>query len=173
MDYTFSLLCKNFVLEHSHQFVQIFCLFYTKKPTFSILQNIHISLSILHIYSIKYSLFYNFLLFTSSLPLSLTDPQPPSSPPSHHHHHHQKPKAIKSEIGLQTRRLKLHQNPPNLHPKSKKNQHKINQHKEKSTPIKMPSSPRLHTYPDQPTTQINPNQANPHKPRPTHTINLD
>ena len=37
--------------------------------------------------------------------------------------------------------------------------------------ISMP--PRLHIYPDQPTTQINPDQANSHKPRPTHTINSD
>ena len=43
--------------------------------THSILQNTHISLSILHIYSIKYLIFYNFLLFFSSLPLSLTDQQ--------------------------------------------------------------------------------------------------
>ena len=35
--------------------------------------------------------------------------------------------------------------------------------------VSMP--PCLHTYPNQPTTQINPDQANPHKPRPTHTIN--
>ena len=64
--------------------------------THSFLQNTHISLSILHIYSIKYSLFYNFLLFTLSLPLSLIEPQshhyqrslrtqPPSSPPNPHH----------------------------------------------------------------------------------------
>ena len=37
------------------------------------LQNTHVSLSILHIYSIKYSFFYNFLLFSHSLHLSLTD----------------------------------------------------------------------------------------------------
>ena len=41
--------------------------------THLILQNTHISLSILHIYSIKYSLFYYFLLF-SSLSLSLSGP---------------------------------------------------------------------------------------------------
>ena len=54
-----------------------------KKPTFFyfthlILQNTHISLSILHIYSIKYSLFYHFLLFSSLISftasLSLSDP---------------------------------------------------------------------------------------------------
>ena len=68
------------------------------------LQNIHISLSILHIYSIKYSFFYNFLLFSLS-PLfshkpnskglkpislrttfSLTDPN----------HHHTNPKILAS-----------------------------------------------------------------------------
>ena len=42
--------------------------------THPFLQNTHISLSILHIYSIKYSFFYNFLLFSPSLPLSLTNP---------------------------------------------------------------------------------------------------
>ena len=36
------------------------------------LQNTHISLSILHVYSIKYSFFYNFLLFPPSLPSSLS-----------------------------------------------------------------------------------------------------
>ena len=52
-------------------------------------------LSILHIYSIKYSLFYNFLLFSHSLPLSLSQTQAPSSSlsrsanrPNHHHHYH-------------------------------------------------------------------------------------
>ena len=59
--------------------------------THSHLQNTHINLSIPHIYSIKYSLFYNFLLFTLSLPLSLTDPQSITtndhSTLTHHHHH--------------------------------------------------------------------------------------
>ena len=40
--------------------------------THSFLQNTHINLSILHIYPIKYSLFYNFLLFSPSPPLSLS-----------------------------------------------------------------------------------------------------
>ena len=59
--------------------------------TYPLLQNIHISLSILHIYSIKYSFFYNFLLFPPSLPLSLTNPQSITtndhSTPNQHHHH--------------------------------------------------------------------------------------
>ena len=38
--------------------------------THSFLQNIYISLSILQIYSIKYSFFYNFLLFSLTAPLS-------------------------------------------------------------------------------------------------------
>ena len=138
-----------------------------KKPTFSILQNIHISLSILHIYSIKYLLFYNFLLFTSSLHLSLTDPQPPSSPPSHHHHHHQKPKAIKSETGLQTCRLKLHQTPPNLHPKSKKNQHQINQHRSAHTKKNQRRSKCHHLHAST-HTQINP-QPKSTQTKQTHT----
>ena len=62
--------------------------------THSFLQNTHINLSILHIYSIKYSFFYNFLLFSHSLPLSLTNPTtiiittPLSHRPNHHRHHH-------------------------------------------------------------------------------------
>ena len=50
--------------------MQIFYLFCKKKPTFfyftlPLLQNTHISLSILHIYLIKYSFFLYFLLFPS------------------------------------------------------------------------------------------------------------
>ena len=41
--------------------------------THSFLQNTSISLSILHIYSIKYLFFYNFILFPHSIPLSLID----------------------------------------------------------------------------------------------------
>ena len=55
--------------------MQIFFLFYTKKSYLfyfidSLFQNTHISLSILHIYSIKYSFFYNFLLLSLTTPLS-------------------------------------------------------------------------------------------------------
>ena len=73
-------------LEQPHQFVQIFCLFCKKKPTFSILhihfyKNTHISLSILHIYLIKYSFFYIFYYFLPS-PLwhKLTTSSSPSTP---------------------------------------------------------------------------------------------
>ena len=64
----------------------------------SLLQNIYISLSILHIYSIKYSFILHFLLFPS--PSSSLEPShrpntnPKSPTPSHHHqptiinHHH-------------------------------------------------------------------------------------
>ena len=54
--------------------------------TYSLLQNTHISLSILHIYSIKYSFFLHFLLFASlsSLELSHKHNTNPKSPtPSH------------------------------------------------------------------------------------------
>ena len=59
--------------------MQTFSLFCTKKNYFFyfthlFLQNTYINQSILHIYSIKYSFFYNFLLFPHSLPLSLTYP---------------------------------------------------------------------------------------------------
>ena len=73
-------------LEQPHQFVQIFCLFCKKKPTFfyftyPLLQNTHISLSILHIYLIKYSFFYIFYYFLPS-PLwhKLTTSSSPSTP---------------------------------------------------------------------------------------------
>ena len=74
--------------------------------THSFLQNTHISLSILHIYSIKYSFFYNFLLF-SPLPLFSHKPNPKGpkpislkttlslslsrslTDPNHHHTNHQ------------------------------------------------------------------------------------
>ena len=66
-------------LEQLHQLMQTFLLFCTKKLTFfyftnSSLQNTHINLSILHIYSIK--IFILFTIFYYSLPhyLSLTDP---------------------------------------------------------------------------------------------------
>ena len=68
--------------------------------TYSFLQNTHINLSILHIYSIKYSFFYNFLLFS---PSSLFSHKPnPKGPkpislkttlslinPNQHHTNHQ------------------------------------------------------------------------------------
>ena len=94
-------------LEQPHQSMQNFCLFCQKKNysfyfIHPFLQNTHFSLSILHIYSIKYSLFYNYLLFPHSLPLSLTDPTLPNnqSTPSHHyhppnHHHQGKPNTRK------------------------------------------------------------------------------
>ena len=86
--------------------MQIFCLFCKKKHIFfyfthPLLQKTHISLSILHIYSIKYSFFLYFLLFpsiwnklTNSSSLSShththpstkspTPNQPPSSPSSY------------------------------------------------------------------------------------------
>ena len=49
--------------------------------THPFLQNTHISPFILHNYSIKYSFFYNFLLFPHSLPLFLTDPTLPTITP--------------------------------------------------------------------------------------------
>ena len=63
---------------------KLFIYFCIKKYYFfcftnSFLQNIHINLSILHIYSIRYSLFYNFLLFPHSLLLSLTNPTLPKN----------------------------------------------------------------------------------------------
>ena len=66
--------------------MQIFYLFCKKKPTFlyftqSLLQNTHINLSILRIYSIKYSFFLHFLLF----PFLLNKLTNSSSPPSHTH----------------------------------------------------------------------------------------
>ena len=111
---------------------------YFKYP---LLQNIHISLFIIHIYSVKYSLFYNFLLFTPSPSLSLTNPQPPSP--------------LSSKTNLQTSRSKLHQNPPDLHQKSKKNQHQINQHRSAHTKKNQRRSKCHHLHAST-HTQINP-----------------
>ena len=83
--------------------MQNFYLFCKKKnllPYFThpFLQNTHISFSILHIYSIEYSLFYNFLLFPHYPSLSHTQHYPTINPhpPSTHlatineiNHHHQ------------------------------------------------------------------------------------
>ena len=69
--------------------------------TNSLLQNTHINLFILHVYSIKYSLFYNFLFFTPSLPLSLSQTHG-----YHHHHHHHPAKSSPPN------RRQDHQNPP-------------------------------------------------------------
>ena len=63
--------------------MEIFYLFCTHTHTHTILQNTHINLSILYIYSIEYSFFYNFLLFPHYPSLSHTyhqPTQPPSSP---------------------------------------------------------------------------------------------
>ena len=76
----------NFLIQHKITFMnlRIFFHFAHLKPTFvyfthSFLQNTHISLSILHIYSIKYSFFYIFYYFlTHGLSLSL------SLKPNHH-----------------------------------------------------------------------------------------
>ena len=83
----------NFLIQHKITFMnlRIFFHFAHLKPTFvyfthSFLQNTHISLSILHIYSIKYSFFYIFYYFLThglSLPHCLSL----SLRPNHHHHH--------------------------------------------------------------------------------------
>ena len=75
--------------------------------THPLLQNTYISLSILHFYSVKYSLFYNFLVFTPSPPLSLSQ--------THSYHHH--PATITTIITTQPNhhspnRRQGHQNPP-------------------------------------------------------------
>ena len=84
-----------------------FFIYFTQKSYFfyfinSFLQNTHISLFILHIYSIKYTFFYNCLLFSPSLLFShkpnLKGPKPISlritlslslTDPNHHHTNHQ------------------------------------------------------------------------------------
>ena len=70
------------LLEHPYQCK--FSFYFAQRKTYFFyvthlfLQNTHISLSILHIYSIKYSFFYHFLLFSSLIfftaSLSLSDP---------------------------------------------------------------------------------------------------
>ena len=114
--------------------------------TYPLLQNIHISLSILHIYSIKYSLFYNFLLFTPSLPLSLTDPQlpsPPSSPPSQIITHPIGGKIIKTHQWTRKAKLikiKTHQPTPTINQKTRKNGSKPTSSRRPSASTKVPRS---------------------------------
>ena len=85
-----------------------FCYF-----TQPLLQDAYISLSILHIYSIKYSFFYIFLLFPHSLPLSLTYLKSPT--PSHHqrsvHTHHQLTQPPSSTHPTTINNLSLHHQP--------------------------------------------------------------
>ena len=98
-----TLVCLNFLfILHEKTYF-----FYFTHP---LLQNTYISLSILHFYSIKYSLFYNFLLFTPSPPLSLSQ--------THSYHHH--PATITTIITPQPNhhspnRQQDHQNPPMNH----------------------------------------------------------
>ena len=110
-------VCLNFLsILHEKAYF-----FYFTHP---LLQNTHISLSILHIYSIKYSLFYNFLLFTPSLPLSLIDPQlpsPPSSSPTQSAVRSSKPTNV-PEKPSQSR-----SKPTNPHPQSTKKLEKMDQ----------------------------------------------
>ena len=124
--------------------MQIFHLFCKKKPTFflfffyfthPLLQNTHISLSILHIYSIKYSFFLLFfIIFFTSLSLtaylSLIDqpPSPSNQPPQLHHHQPIQPNIINSpdHINPHTRNPIQPKRNPNtrnpIQPKRKPNQ---------------------------------------------------
>ena len=120
-----------------------------------------------HLFNKIFIILLIFIVHSLTVPLSHkpTDPQPPSpppSPPSHHHHHHQKPK-------------KNHINPHiPINPREKSDSTSnqpipINPHKEKSTPIKTPSSPCLHTYPDQP----RPSKPTQTKTNPHHKLRLN
>ena len=91
------LLQVTFTFMHSIglMWMQKFCKFAHLKPIFfyfihSFLQNTYISLSILHIYLIKFSFFYNFfnyfLTHCLSLSLSLSHCLSLSLRPNHHHH---------------------------------------------------------------------------------------
>ena len=137
--------------------------------THPLLQNAHISLSILHIYSIKiFIILLIFIIHSLIAPLSLrptatitttittqplsSETKEKSNQPTH--------------TDQPTRKIKFNIRSTNT---DQPTQRKINA--DQNAIVSMP--PRLHTYPDQPTTQINPDQANPHKPRPTHTINSD
>ena len=88
--------------------------------THPFLQNTHISSSILHIYSIKYSFFYNFLLFPPWLPLSLTDQQSITtndhSTPSHHYHYPTTITTINTTQPPSSRKTHSIPNPFNLKP---------------------------------------------------------
>ena len=73
-------ICSNFFLSILQEKIYFF---YFTHP---LLQNTHISLFILHIYSKKYSFFYIFIIFSLMASLSLR--------PNHYHHH---PTTIKSK----------------------------------------------------------------------------
>ena len=70
---------KSWLVNVCLKSIYKFSIYFAQKTTFSILhlflQNTHINLSTLHIYLIKYSFFYNFLLFSPSPPLSLSHTQ--------------------------------------------------------------------------------------------------
>ena len=99
----------------------------------------YISIFTKHSHQFIYStLFYNFLLFTLLLPLSLTDPQSITtnnhSTPSHHHHHYHHPTSVikknqptQSETHSIPNPLITHptQNPvkPNHHPPNRRQDH--------------------------------------------------
>ena len=139
-----------------------------------LLQNTHISLSILRVYSIKYSLFYNFLLFTPSLPPSLSQTH------SHHHHHHHHPATIttiiRNQKPLNQNPISRHadQNSIRTHPISTQNQRKINI---RSTNTDQPTQRKINADqnafvsmpPRIPRSTHNPNQPRPSKPTQTKT----
>ena len=99
-----------------------------KKPTFfyftySILQNTHISLSILYICSIKYSFFYKFLLFSPPLPPLSHRPNNTnnhSTPSLHHHPPNQHHQGKSTHSIRETNTLKL---TPNQNPVNRRHQH--------------------------------------------------
>ena len=120
------------ILEHPHQLMHNFCPFCQKKHVFfyfthSFLQNTYISLSILHIYSIKYSKPSHHQ--PNQYPTTINDQYPVSIINPHNHHHQASliinpPIKIPATINLiNTHRSKSskpthqnHQNPTTINP---------------------------------------------------------
>ena len=134
--------------KHPHQFIYSTHLFI----------KIFIILLIFIIHSLTTPLSH---ILTATITTTITT-QPPSPPSSETKEKSYQP----THTDQPTQKIKFNIKSTNI---DQPTQRKINANQ--NAIVSMP--PRLHAYPDQPTTQINPDQANPHKPRPTHTINSD
>ena len=128
-----------------------------------------------HLFNKTFIILLIFIIHSLTVPLShrptaTITTQPPSPPSSETKEKSDQPTHTDQPTYQLTHTKNQIQHQINQHRSThtKKNQRRSKRHRlHASTP------PRLHTYLDQPTTQISPDQANPHKPRPTHTINSD
>ena len=158
--------CKNIYISSSKFSVyfawkNLLFLFYTSTFTKYLYQFIYF----IHLFNKIFIILLIFIIHSLTVPLShrpttTITMQPPSPPSSETKEKSDQP----THIDQPTQKIKFNIRSTNS---NQPTQRKINA--DQNTTISMP--PRLHTYPNQPTTQLNLDQANPHKPRPTHTIN--